>query len=291
VGESSRRRAGAGTPCDSRRARHGPGMRRWSGGDAVVNGGLPPVRGVARGEGPRSCKLRYSASVRRRPGGSRNAFGIVGCRWMNAIRRGSGHPDVYFITRQDAVIGLDGRRIAWSGWLGQVKPVGLTRCGTQDGSPIPGYPGVGPIDGSRPDRPIGEVLLAVRTATDTITARTSTVTERIRQAGTAGRGNSRENSSSIGVNRARSTRLSAIFTGSNDKRDGCVRHSARYDPPEPPCGRRCGTPSTSHRSWHTRRRAILTICCPLAASAPDDEAAMGFSASSSVGSADPVRFA
>jgi hypothetical protein len=71
------------------------------------------------------------------------------------------------------------------------------------------------------------------------------------------------------ANRAQSTRRSGLSGGSVDKRDGCVRHSARYDPAEPPVGDRCGTPSTSHRSWQTRRRAILIRCCPLAARTPD----------------------
>lgn len=198
---------------------------------------------------------------------------------------------MYFVTRRDRGAGLDGRSNGCSEWVWGVKSGGLTGCGTQDGSPIYGYPGVGPIDGSCLDRPIGEVLLAVITATGAITARTAAVTERIRRGRTAGMGNSPENSSSIGVNPPRSTRLSAISNGSGDKQDGCVRHSARYDPPEPPCGHRCGTPSASHRSWHTRRRAILTICCPLAASAPDDQAAMRSVASPSAGSADRVRFA
>jgi hypothetical protein len=198
---------------------------------------------------------------------------------------------VYFVTQGEAGEGLDEASIAWSEWVGTVKLGALTGCGTQDGDPISGYPGVGPIDGSRPARPIGEVLQAVRTAAEAITARTAAITESIRRVGTADMRNSPENSSSIGVNRAGSTRLPAIFTGSTDKRDGCVRHSARYDPPEPPCGRRCGTPSASHRSWHTRRRAILTICCPLAASAPDQQAAMRISAWPPVGAADRVRFA
>ena len=198
---------------------------------------------------------------------------------------------MYFVTRAELDLGLDGAGFGWSEWVGVVKSGGLTGCGTQDGGPINGYPGVGPIDGSRPDRPIGEVLQAVRTAAEAITGRTVAITECIRRVGTAGMRNSPEKSSSIGVNRAGSTRLSAIYAGSGDKRDGCVRHSARYDPPEPPCGDRCGTPSASHRSWHTRRRAILTICCPLAASAPDQQAAMRVSALLSVGAADHVRSA
>jgi hypothetical protein len=198
---------------------------------------------------------------------------------------------VYFVTRLEAGGGLDGTSNGWSKWVGAVKSDGLTGRGTQDTGRISGYPGVGPIDGSCPGRPIGEVLLAVRTAADTITPRTVAITECIRRVRTAGMHNSRENSSSLGVNRAGSTRLSAISAGSTDKRDGCVRHSARYDPPEPPCGDRCGTPSASHRSWHTRRRAILTICCPLAASAPDQQAAMRISAWPPVGAADCVRFA
>lgn len=220
-----------------------------------------------------------------------DARGIGGRRWTNAVWRSRWEADVYFVTRDGVGARPDGPSIAWSERLDAVKSDELTGCGTQDGSPDYGYPGVGPIDGSCPDRPIGEVLLAVRTATDAITGRTVTVTERIRRVETAGMGNSPENSSSMGVNRAIFTPLSAISNGSGDKRDGCVRHSARYDPPEPPCGRRCGTPSASHRSWHTRRRAILTICCPLAASAPDDQAAMRTLASPSVGSADRVRFA
>ena len=199
--------------------------------------------------------------------------------------------DVYFVTRAKAGGWLDGASIGWSEWVDAVKSGGLIDCGTQDTGSISGYPGVGPIDGSCPGLPIGEVLLAVRTAAETITARTVAITESIRRVETAGMSNSPENSSSMGVNRARSTRLSAISAGSTDKRDGCVRHSARYDPPEPPCGDRCGTPSASHRSWHTRRRAILTICCPLAASAPDQQAAMRISAWPPVGAADRVRFA
>jgi hypothetical protein len=198
---------------------------------------------------------------------------------------------VYFVTRGEAAERLDEQSLGCSEWVAAVKSGGLTGCGTQDAGPDNGYPGVGPIDGSCPGRPIGEVLQAVRTAAEAITARTVAITESIRRAGTADMHNSPENSSSMGVNRAGSTPLSAIFTGSRDKRDGCVRHSARYDPPEPPCGDRCGTPSASHRSWHTRRRAILTICCPLAASAPDQQAAMRISAWPPVGAADRVRFA
>ncbi|GAA3245665.1 hypothetical protein GCM10010532_089690 [Dactylosporangium siamense] len=198
---------------------------------------------------------------------------------------------MYFVTRDGTGAGLDGTGFGCSEWVYAVKSSGLTGCGTQDRGSISGYPGLGPIDGSRPGRPIGEVLLAVRTAAEAITARTVAVTERIRRVGTADMRNSPENSSSIGVNRAGTTRLSAISAGSDDKQDGCVRHSARYDPPEPPCGDRCGTPSASHRSWHTRRRAILTICCPLAASAPDQQAAMRTSALLPVGVADRARFA
>lgn len=209
-----------------------------------------------------------------------------GGRW-----RSSWAADVYFVTRAGPGGGLDGTRNGWSEWMRSVKSGKLTGCGTQDTKAISGYPGMGLIDGSRPGRPIGEVLQAVRTAAEAITARTAAITESIRRVGTADMRNSPENPSSIGVNRARSTRLSAISAGSGDKQDGCVRHSARYDPPEPPCGHRCGTPSASHRSWHTRRRAILTICCPLAASAPDQQAAMRISAWPPVGAADRVRCA
>ena len=186
-------------------------------------------------------------------------------------------PDVYFVTASALhAPKCEARFPAWTAYSSPRSPY-CPVVSYRTSTPPGGYAGERLADGRAGEVPIGEVLQA-GSETAAMTSETTTasiawvrpaVTAGVRRTAARCMANSPEDSPSTLANRAQSAILSPISATSTEKRDGCVRHSARYDPAEPPCGDRCGTPSTSHRSWRTRRRAILTICCPLAASTPD----------------------